>query len=329
MDPLRTTAIPDLAQLPKALDKQFVFVIGAPRSGTTWLVRMLTEHRSVASIPKELTIFSRYMAPWVEQYEMELAHHEQGKWSMGMPMLFDRQQFDALLRDLLDRFYGKVLGTNPAATHIVDKHPYYSQHLPVIDRSLPEAKFIHIIRDGREVAVSMMSASRRIGFGAREIKGAATNWFQCVTQARRYGAQLGPQRYMEIRYEALRKDPVKELERVFAFCGLELEGGEVERLADEYHISRKQVSSGDASLNALRDKPGAIWKKKLDLEQRYLFDRYAGHLLRELGYANGNWWAFKAGDRLKMTFHPIRQRLRKTVHALLQIWFSPVIKRLN
>jgi hypothetical protein len=222
-----------------------------------------------------------------------------------------------------------VLQKNPAATHILDKHPYYSQHMPVIDRLLPGSRFIHIIRDGREVAVSMMSANRRIGFGAGEIKGAATNWLQCVTRARAYGAQLGPERYLEVRYEDLLQNTAAELSRIFDFAGLGIGGADAERIASEYHISRKQVSRGDASLNAMRDGHGTIWKQKLSLEERYLFHRYAGTLLEELGYAQGAWWALSTTERLRMWPYPFIQKLRRSLRALLHIWNSPAFRAVN
>ncbi len=313
----------------KPTDRQFVFVVGAPRSGTTWLVQMLSLHTAVASIPNELTVFSRYMAHWLQQYDMEADNHEQGRWSMGMPMLFERQEFHALMVQMLDTCYARVLQHNPTATHIFDKHPYYSQHIPVIDRLLPQSKFVHIIRDGREVAVSMMSAKDRIGFGAGEIKGAATNWYQCVTQAREQGRLLGPGRYLELRYDELRKDPVTQLTRAFDFCELEIDPVVLKAIADEYHISRKQVSGGNTAVNAIRDKSGEIWKQQLSLEQRYLFDRYAGHLLRELGYAEAHWWALRSSDTLKMKLRPVHHKLRSSLRSLLHIWLTPSVPPLK
>jgi hypothetical protein len=316
-------------RLQAVLGRQFIILVGAPRSGTTWLVRMLGEHPSNASVPAELTLFSRYLGPWMEQYAMELENHEKGRWSQGMPMLLDHDAFHTLLQELAARFYERVLQVNPHATHILDKHPYYSQHMPVIDRVLPGCRFIHIIRDGREVAVSMMSARRRIGFGAGEIKGAATNWLQCVTHARAYGAELGPERYLEVRYEDLKQNTAGELARILGFAGLGIDGAEVERIASEYHISRRQVSRGDASLNELRDGEGTIWKQKLSLEERYLFHRYAGHLLEQLGYGRGAWWALSTMERLRMWPYPFTQKLRRSLRALLHIWNTPAFKPVN
>lgn len=335
MDTLRSDTSKDTllnSRMPagcNALNKHFVFVIGAPRSGTTWLVQMLSDHPAVASIPQELTLFSRYVAPWLEHYEMEAQKHEEGAWSLGMPMLYDREEFRTLLRKLIDGCYERVLARNPEASHIMDKHPYYSQHLPAIDHVIPHARFIHIIRDGREVAVSMMSARKRIGFGAKDVRMAARNWSECVLRAREQAAKLGPERYMEIRYEDLMSDPITGLTKAFAFSGLNIGQDRVRSLAEEYHISKKQLSYGDFRLNHLRDRPGAIWKERLSLEERYIFDLIAGHLLQELGYARADWWALTRKDRLKMTIYSFEQRLLRSVNDLSVIWRSPIAKRIQ
>src|SRR5690606_1781661 len=106
MDPLKTVEITATGQTTKALDKQFVFVIGAPRSGTTWLVRMLAAHPAMASIPHELTLFNRYFQPWLAQYDFEADMHEQGKWTKGMAVLFDRKEFHELVQEFAERVYG-------------------------------------------------------------------------------------------------------------------------------------------------------------------------------------------------------------------------------
>ncbi|MBK6409422.1 MAG: sulfotransferase [Flavobacteriales bacterium] len=63
-------------------DKQFLFVVGAPRSGTTWLHHMLAEHPDVASMEPELTVFS-YLHLWEQRFQREKTRQEQGLWRQG------------------------------------------------------------------------------------------------------------------------------------------------------------------------------------------------------------------------------------------------------
>lgn len=312
-----------------ALDKHFLFVVGAPRSGTTWVHRMLATHPAVAAMEQEeLTVFTRYAGTWTRNYAAEQRDIDEGRWRQGLPALMSAADLDAHLRPFIADVYGRVLAKNPTATHVLDKHPNYANHLHVIERFLPRARIIHVIRDGREVAVSMMSVHRRVGHSPGEVGAAAKEWHRCVTNAMNAAARLGPERYLEVRYEKLMADTAAELTRLFTFAGLAMEPAAIEKVAAEHHISRRQVSSGDTRNNALRATAGAIWKDRLTLAQRHRFEAIAGPLLQRLGYARPGWWALSAADRLRMLPHGFIVRVKRSIDALRRIWSGPVEERL-
>src|SRR6185369_1116749 len=92
-----------------------------------------------------------------------------------------------------------------------DKTPGYSRHLPAIGTLLPEASFLHLIRDGRDVALSL----RPQWFApSREIEELAAHWRDGVETARRDGARC--RRYLEVRFEALVLDSERVLREI---CG--------------------------------------------------------------------------------------------------------------
>lgn len=304
--------------------RSFIFIIGSPRSGTTWLHRMIEQHPGVATAPAELTLFSRYLAPADDGYSLERRHMDRGDWKQGLPLLFDQSEFDAGLREIIEAVYGRVLALNPQASVIVDKHPKYTYHLPLIERLVPDARFIHVLRDGRDVVVSMLSARKRRGFGAGDDHSAAREWADSVRMAREHGARVGGDRWVELRYEDLMMDTAELLEKVFAFCGLPADRGLCERIAAKYHISQNQVSSGDSALNAQRAVAGGIWSSRLSLEQRYIIDRVAGRKLAETGYAEPGWWATGWMDRLRMRLFELRVRASRSRSALRSIWRSPI-----
>ncbi len=302
----------------------FTFVIGAPRSGTTWLHQMLSEHPAVAGLGStELTLFSRYLSPWAKNFKSERQDIDAGRWSQGLPVLFSDDEFEQLMRSVVDDVYSRVLARRPGASHLLDKHPNYSNHLPLIHRLLPQSRFVHIIRDGREVAVSMMSAAKRVGHSPGEIRGAAQEWVRCITNARAYGSTLGRGQYLEVRYEDLMAGTAAQVQRVFAFCELEATPAFVEQIAAKNNINVRQVSGGDSSLNKLRSTPGAIWKQKLATAERYAFDRIGGGLLRELGYAEKDWWILQPSDRLRGAQHDLLFRMRQSASVLKNIWTRP------
>lgn len=329
--PLRTCPFRSVGQLDDmdlTTDKQFLFVIGSPRSGTTWLHRMLTEHPSVAGLEGELTVFS-YLRQWELRYQKEKYYIDRGERRQGIPRIYDEEEFYQGLRSLAHQAYGRLLERKPQATHILDKHPGYALCMPLIDRLVPQTRFVHVIRDGREVAVSMMSAQKRAGFGAGDIKGASRDWADHLRTARSEGRKLGPERYLEVRYEEMTADPGNALKKVLHFADLALPDAEVARIVQAYDIDKKQVSWGDSSLNKLRKTPGAIWQKKLSLEERWIMDRMVGDLLQELGYAEPHWWALKNGDKARMAVYPLFRRSMNTAGSALHTWRTPVVKRLE
>jgi len=309
-------------------DKQFLFVVGAPRSGTTWLHRMLAEHPCAAGLEGELTVFS-YLQQWAVRYQREKYFIEHGNRRQGIPRIFDESEFYNGLRLLAFEAYGRLLERKPEATHILDKHPGYALCIPLIDRLVPRSRFIHIIRDGREVAVSMISAHKRAGFGAGTITGASRDWATYLRAAKAEGGKLGPERYLELRYEDLVARPVDMLQKVLRFAELNLTDAEVQGIVDAYNIDRKQVSWGDNSLNDLRKIPGAIWQNKLSLEQRWTMDRMVGDLLEELGYAQPGWWATGAGDRIRMAGYPVLKRIANILGSAKHIIAHPLIKKFD
>lgn len=311
-----------------ALDKQFVFIVGAPRSGTTWLERMLGEHPMVASIPHELTLFSKYLASGVRHFQQETFHRDQGDWVQGLPVLFTQEEFDHGLRRITDTVYQRVLAQRPTATHILDKHPHFARCLPLIDRVLPTSRIIHIIRDGRDVAVSTMSTKRRLGHGQANVEGASRVWHGCVTDARAYGRVLGESRYMEVRYEELVADTPAQLSRIFTFCGLEQDQALVAGIARANAIESKQFSRGESRMReeVLRATTSA---RNLSLKQRYLMDQSVGPLLVELGYAEPGWWVVGPLDGMKIKGWRILHRCRRSVAAFWKSWNQPLTELLG
>ncbi|MGH6955829.1 MAG: sulfotransferase family protein [Caulobacteraceae bacterium] len=130
------------------------------------------------------------------------------------------------------------------------KLPETSHVLPVVSRLFPAARCIHLVRDGRDVALSPFLAPkhpfwRRVYFNTDSIRRwrglgltqrayrrhgplfNAQRWVNSVTLGRAHGLMLG-ERYMEVRYEALVADPVTELARIALFIGVQPRGGLIE-----------------------------------------------------------------------------------------------------
>src|SRR5205809_595320 len=81
----------------------------------------------------------------------------------------------------------------------------------------PESRFVHLIRDGRDVGLSI----REMSWGPSKMPALAEFWAKRIRTGRSEGARLGGARYLELRYEDLVEGPVRELRRVCAFLDLD------------------------------------------------------------------------------------------------------------
>jgi len=296
---------------PTVLSKEFVFIIGSPRSGTTWLHAMLAEHPMVCSTAGvELTLFSRYISAWTRAWHLEQDNMRKGRWVQGLPHLWDESDFEESLRSFLVRAYGSLLRSNASSTHILDKQPNYSFHLVDIDRLVPNFRLIHVIRDGRDAACSMVNTHKKLGFGAKNIRQAAREWqryYEAARQGRRFG-----DRYMEVRYEDLLDGGAAVLQRIFDFCGLDVELAEAERIlrANDLEAMRREqtkwVGKKRSHAGLWKGRAGH-WRESLTPLQRYAFHWEAGRLLVALGYAEPGWWVRHFWQPLTL---PLLLRLR-------------------
>jgi hypothetical protein len=163
-----------------------------------------------------------------------------------------------------------------------DKTPIYVLHIPLIAHLFPTARFIHLIRDGRDVALSYLS----IPWGPTNIWQAAHKWRRDVSVGRRHGQMLGSERYLEVRYENLIQDPRSELNGMCSFAGLSFE----EEMLDggRQDARRLHAPAGGARWHASAVKPPTpglrSWRTEMDAQALQSFEAMAGDLLAELGY---------------------------------------------
>jgi hypothetical protein len=180
-----------------------------------------------------------------------------------------------------------------------EKTPTYVQRMPLIERALPEARFVHVIRDGRDVALSVLDRTVR-DLTAADV---ARRWQKKITKARNDAPRL--RHYMELRYEDLILDTEPVLRRVCEFIKLDFDPAML-----EYHersekrleeMARPLPGDGRAqhlsverrmATHAMTTKPPsadrvARWRTQMSAEDRAAFEAVAGELLDELGYPVG------------------------------------------
>jgi hypothetical protein len=171
-----------------------------------------------------------------------------------------------------------------------------------IERALPEARFIHVIRDGRDVALSRWKRT----LGDKEPAPAsqvAEGWQRRIRRAQKQGGRL--EHYLELRYEDLVTDTEPNLRKIAGF--LELDWDPVmltyyEHAAERMAEMARDLPAADGKptrpgaermqAHAMTQKPpdpSAMyrWKEKMSAADVAAFDAAAGELLSELGYEVG------------------------------------------
>ena len=194
-----------------------------------------------------------------------------------------------------------------------DKTPGYVEQLDTIARMFPDARFVHVIRDGREAAVSM----REQHWGPPSLVTGGIWWRRKVRLGRRCGGGLGD-RYTELRFEDLVSDPEATLRRTCAF--LELPYAE-EMFGYRPSAAVRQPSFGVGLHRHLTEPitPGLRrWDENLSRTQQRLLEAACGAELVQLGYASrrpGPVWragavAIGRWDALWSTPRFVRDRIR-------------------
>jgi hypothetical protein len=276
-----------------ALDAGPIFVVGAARSGTTWVHDALRIHPLVGALfETELFQLGTGMGGLLDPARWE------GE-PQGVARLMSREELLAEAR----LFAGRVLvsGLKPHHRYLVEKTPGHVERMPVIAAAFPEARFIHVIRDGRDVCVSTRAAQRTWARSWRRLPGRlelgriAVSWARLV-RAGRAGSAALPGRVLEVRYEELRRDPRAGYRCMLDFASIPYD----DELIEQIHTSVDFDTTGRAKDTTGFYRAGRVgdWQDEFDLVDCIGFDAAAGGTLVELGYeSRRGWWLSRARAR--------------------------------
>ena len=235
----------------------------------------------------------KYFADWqLPMASLEFLRHDQ--------RVVTRADAIAGLYFAYARAHGKARYADKTPSHIVE--------LELLAERFPNAQFLHIVRDGRDVAASMVT----MNFGASRFAEAARTWRRKTVRAHRIGLTLGPARYRELHYEDLVADPGRTLETVCEFLGLPDDPGML-----DYH------ERADDLLRGLRDtdhiqgirRPPTVgirdWHVDVPPHDIAVFDEIAGEGLDLLGYPRSG-LRRSLSARVQARTVEIRMRARRT-----------------
>jgi hypothetical protein len=261
-----------------------VVILGVSRSGTTLLKAMLDAHSQLA-IPTESyfvpQLWDRHgERPDPDAFVADLRRLSRlREWGVDPDDVGRRLPAEPTFAEAVQAIYLDYAEAR-GKPRFGDKTPLYMQHLDVLPRAFPDARYVHIVRDGRDAALSLLAMTRAPRFNLARPRGVgdfACAWRREVRAARRFGREHA---YFELRYEDLVAEPEARLREVAAFVGLEFESGML-----EYHRREDPALYADHPRLAEPPVPDTrSWRNELRPRDTELFEAIAGDLLSELGY---------------------------------------------
>ena len=250
-----------------------IFLVGCQRSGTTMLRLVLDSHSRISCGPE-----TRFLP------DLRRIVDERRDWPRLARFGFTRA--DWLRR--IGEFFGGVhadYARERGKARWADKTPMYALSMDFIAEVFPDAQFVHLIRDGRDVVVS-----HRKRFGYFSAVKCVVKWPRYIRAARAFGAALPAGQYHELRYEEAVAEPDKSLRELFEFLGEDWEDGVLEYadrphdVAGKYTVEadkRRAAAGTDAAIYSSRV---GTYRRELDPFLRVLVRVFSGPMLKELGY---------------------------------------------
>jgi hypothetical protein len=248
-------------------------VVGVSRSGTTLLRLMLDAHPQLTIppethfVPRVVNVCERLVAEGAPTAEIRAhaleamtTHPRWGDFGVSAQEVRElMERHDPLTPGDAVRSFYEAYAAKQGKPRWGDKSPPYTWKSLRIQRALPEAHFVHIIRDGRDVALSLSEVS----WGPGDVTLAAEKWVTELRRARKRARGLAHGTYMELRYEDLVARPRKVIDGVADYLGSP--------------VSKVVLADVD-------DHGVGTWRDRLTRKQVTQVERIAGTELRRLGY---------------------------------------------
>lgn len=264
-----------------------LIVLGVGRSGTT-LLRVMLDRNTKVAIPDE----SFFMLPLARRHRGRVEAAPFYEDLRRLPRLrewgLSPEEVRPRLRDGMTT--GEAIGAifetyaeKQGKPRWGDKTPLYMQHLPRLERLFPDALWLHLVRDGRDAALSFLALPP--GFSGRTwaqphtVAQFAARWKVEIDAARALGRR-SPARYLELRYEELVLEPERELRRICEFAGLPWEP-EMLAYSDSVDVSKlpEHQRLAQPPTPNVRN-----WRDEMPPADARGFEDVAGDVLRSSGY---------------------------------------------
>lgn len=283
------------------------FIAGCPRSGTTWIWSILKHHPMVISnveshaYPRIFEPLLHGISPWrslLDAYDVSRLRGER----VGIHQYINRKAFcelittamthknwskeklaDCVVRGIFDNFFFANGGT-PA--HVfAEKTPGHFLYGEKILQMDPEARLVEVVRDGRDVCVSMQMLALKQNWAPKDRKQQIQTWVQYV----KYGMKLRSNplyadRVLQVRYEAVQENPKSEIERLFTFSGLKSSPDLIAEIIKKASFKNQSRKTPKGPGEFFRKGVVGDWQNHFSQEDHELFRGLVGDLFNAAGY---------------------------------------------
>jgi hypothetical protein len=270
-----------LSRVEKIKNSSPIFVIGCQRSGTSFLYRLIQRYLKIG-FGRDNGHFIRilknidYYGDLQNENNLRrlikdiLSIREFKKRFKGLEIDVDefiRSLREKTYREIVLQFYAEWVYLNKKIRW-GGKTPDYTFHVKELRELFPDAKFIHIIRDGRDVALSLF----KLNWGPKNAFMAAHYWKKRVESAIKQCEDLDESSYLEIRYENLIQQTGYEFERLINF------------IEYEENIHKIMMRFNDEISHIVKRGNSFKWEEEMSDKEIRIFEQVAGRLLYNLGY---------------------------------------------
>ena len=271
------------------------FVVGEMKSGTTWLMHLLNACDGVTCRGEDqFGILAKGMADLLNQYNQLTAQERDRYPSAANACLFSQDDLPVLVKTAVQRTVFRDVPDDQIAG---SKFRSLFEHIDLFRGMFPAGKFIHIVRDPRDIAISyhhfsenfMTEAVRgQLGSLADSAKGIAQSWTRTLTIVQRE-KEKNPEGIFELRYEDLKTDTAGKLSEILSFLGASLPDRAVADAVEEASFSKLSGGrrAGDEDTKSFYRK-GVVgdWREKMDGAILEIFENEdTKRLMTEWGYA--------------------------------------------
>jgi len=270
-----------------------IFIVGCPRSGTSFLYHLLLSAGGFAEFHTQMNVYDVLEPIYGDLGVMKNKRAAMKEWLGSKAFRVSGLSADAIEAKVLAECTGvgdflriimEQVARQQGVDRWIDSTPTNVPHMLRIKRDFPDAVFIHIIRDARDVALSLDNRawSRPLPWDKKNsLLAAGLYWEWIVRKGRRYGSVLGSS-YTEVRYEELVQQPRPVLAglRNFLHCDLDYDRIQATSIGS---VKKPLTAFGD-ELQEGRFSPVGRWKQKFPPEQLLRFETEVGDYLQELGY---------------------------------------------